>query len=33
VKFRIKDLTSGEKNFLQVGQVRIFEVLKSIKQT
>jgi hypothetical protein len=32
VKFLIRDLTSGEKNFLQVGQVRILEVLKSIKQ-
>jgi len=28
----ISYLTSGAKYFLQVGQVRIFEVLRSIKQ-
>jgi len=32
VKFLINCLTSGEKNLRQVGQVKILDVLKSIRQ-
>jgi hypothetical protein len=33
VIFLISDLTSGEKNLRQVGQVKMLDVLRSMRQT